>query len=233
MFSNKEVDSEARPCNKRHIFLLILSAPYFKGWKIVSAVLLNGEICEPRELLPSPSTRPEFWPFWLNCTHFDIKDIFPLHKLGFECHSNPLNVSPYFVKKEKEWLIPKQSCVSVIYFFALLRLLLHLCLQQPSQTSIIPQCVCKMLSISLLKQPTVLKDVVRAKCCLMALFIDTHVGVPCGVKNRKGHAGNLISKFSLSWNWVDNLESCNGQLYKTRAKTITYHYNLVVKIYYF
>lgn len=67
----------------------------------------------------------------------------------------------------------------------------------------------------------------------MALFIDTHIGVARGVKNRKGHAGSLISKFSLSWNWGDNLESCNGQLYKTMAKTIIYHYNLVVKIYYF
>lgn len=124
MFSNKEVDSEARLCNKRHIFLLILRAPYFKGWKIVSAVLLK--------FFPSPSTRPEFWPFRLNCAHFDMKDIFPLHKLGFKCHSNLLDVSPHFVKKEKEWLIPKQSCVSVIYFFALLRLLLHLCIKQSS-----------------------------------------------------------------------------------------------------
>ena len=179
MFSNKKVDSEARLCNKRYIFLLILSAPNFKGWKIVSAVLLNGEICGPCELLPSPSTRPEFWPFWLNCAHFDMKHIFPLHKLGFKCHSNPLNVSPYFVKKEKEWLIPKQSCLHFcISFFASSRLLLHLCLQQPSQSSIIPQCLCKMLSTSLLKQPRVLKDAVQAKYCLMALFIDTHVGVP-------------------------------------------------------
>lgn len=124
-----------------------------------------------------------------------MKHILLQHKLGFKCHSNSLNVSPYFVKKEKEWLIPKQSCLHVIYFFALLRLLLHLCLQQPSQTSIIPQCLCKMLSISLLKQPRVLEDVVRAKYFLMALFIDTHVGVPRSLKDRKGHAGSLISKF--------------------------------------
>ena len=104
------------------------------------------------ELLPSPSTWPQFWPFWLNCAHFDMKDILPLQKLGFKCRSNPapLNVSTYFVKKEKEWLIAKQSCLHVIDFFSFVRTfftfatkcyctcdlhyiceqLLHLCLQQ-------------------------------------------------------------------------------------------------------
>ena len=162
------------------------------------------KFADPVNYSPLLARELNFWPFWLNCAHFDMKNIFPLHKFGFKCHSNPLSVSPYFVKREKEWLIPKQSCLHVIYFLALLRLLLYLCLQQPSQTPIIPQCLCKMLSISPVKQSRVLKDVVRAKYCLMALFIDTHVGVTRGLNDRKGHAGSLISKSSLSWKG-DNL----------------------------
>ena len=112
-----------------------LSATYFKGWKIVSAVLLNGEIW-PRELPPSPSTWPQFWPFWLNCAHFDMKDILPLQKLGFKCHSNPArSMFPLTLqKRKKEWLnytktiVPTYDCICDRHYIC--DQLLHLCLQQ-------------------------------------------------------------------------------------------------------